>query len=326
MNVYRLSPRFLFLSVIVLWSAVLTAQVFRYDNPTPVHQQIPGSPLWLIPPTGFELSKQIKGFQHPDYPTASLLLIEVPAPVRLIFEGMTPEALVEQGMKLVQSDTLRFHERDSYWLTVDQTAMGMTIRKHIFAFGDDTQTFLLNATFSLDGEANWGDSLRQSLYTLVWREGLDVDPLAALPYEFPAMDSLGWQVASVMGNATVYSLDGRVPTQSPEGALFLVDKSVQDVVIYEGEAFCRRRLKNFPQPLVPDEDRGFTAVEIDGLRGTTCYAREEAADGSTRSYYRMTALFPEGGGYFLLLGMTKLDEAEIWQKVEHATHAFRLRR
>jgi hypothetical protein len=316
----------LFLLVVTVAMSQLAAQDFAYDLPTPAHQQIPGTPLWLIPPSGFVPSSQVKGLQHPDYPTASLMVIEVPAPVAVIFQGMTPAALAEQEMTLVQKDTLLFHGRSSYWFTIDQQAMGRNIRKHIFAFGDDSQTFMLNATFARATEGVLEDSLRQCLYSLVWQENARVDPLATLPYECLGVDSLGWQVASVMGNAALFSFDGKVPTENPAGALFIVDKAVQDVVIYDGEAFCRRRLKNFPQPLTPDEARGFREVYIDGLKGTSCYAYETAEDGSVDTYYRMTALFPEDGGYYLLLGMSKLDNAEIWQKVEVATQSFRRRR
>jgi len=303
----------------------LTAQVFPYTPPTHAHQQIPGTPLWLIPPQGFVWSSQFRGLQHPDYPTASLMVVEIPAPIQLVFAGMTPTALAEQAMTLVDMDTLRFHRSDGYWFTIDQEVKGLAIRKHVFAFGDPEKTFMLNATFALEGEQALGDSLRQCLESLVWVTDMPVDPLAALPYELSAAAQDGWQVASVMGNATVFSLDGQIPTLHPTGAVLIVDKSIQDVKVYDGESFCRRRLKNFPSPLIPDEERGFVDTWIDGLPGITCYAHAETEAGQLSRYYRMTALFPEKGGYYLLIGMTKVDEPRVWQQIDRAIHSFRQR-
>jgi hypothetical protein len=66
-------------------------------------QTVSGTSVTLTPPNGFTPSATFAGFEEPG--GASILVVELPAPVEEIRPELTPEASAGEGVQEIQRDS-----------------------------------------------------------------------------------------------------------------------------------------------------------------------------------------------------------------------------
>lgn len=289
----------LFLVAGLLLIPFLSAQQFNdLDSPSSDHLQIKGTQVFLVPPDRFSPSTNFKGFQNPEDPTSMIMLVEIPGPFGEIAKGFTEDQLAAGGMTLHKKEPIKLNTFEGLWINLDQEANGMSFSKHILIYGDSSATTLINGVFVSDS-VDLGEAIRQSLLTTVVDLETVADPRGTLDYKLDETGT-GFQFLNVMGNAMLFNRDGRIPSESEDNAMLVVDKSFAQME-FDAEAkenFCISRLDQYPEPYTYDEEKGLDPIELDGLTGYGLYA----LNANEEEEVYQVILFQEEGGYFVFFG------------------------
>ena len=267
------------------------------DSLTAKHQLIAGTNLYLVPPPTFGASVNFKGFQNPDDQTSMIMVMEIPGPFAEVTEGFDPEVMHSRGMELREKDEIRIGNFDGYLLTIDQVANGLVFSKHLLVYGDESATTLINGVF-LQDSVRLGRQVKSSILSAFVDTNLVPDPRAAL--RFTLDEKAGdLQFFSVVGNGMLLNRDLKTPTESPDKATLIADKSFAQVEIGDQKTFCINRLQQFPGNFSLLEEKGLRPVEIDALPGYELFAASNE-DESEEVY--QVILFDESGDYYIFVG------------------------
>ncbi|MEL6670576.1 MAG: hypothetical protein AAFR61_00145 [Bacteroidota bacterium] len=285
------------------------------------HQQLQGTNVYMAPPEGFEHSETMKGFKSPDYPNAMIMLVEVPGPYAQVSAGFSQTDMMKaRGMELLSKEAVMVGGLTGVLLKLEQEAMGMVYRKHILVYGNEQTTTLINAVFLKEKE-ELDPLFEASIRSTFVQTDLKIDPREALPYAVD--ESLGkLQFISVMGNGMLFNRDKKTPTQSEDKASLIVDRSFAKVDVPNKGVWTMMRLDKLPDPMEPLEEPGLEEVELAGLKGYSIYGQNKK-DQDEEVY--LIALFPEEGGYFIMIGSYHKDFPQARADVQAVINSFRLK-
>jgi hypothetical protein len=177
---------------------------------------IPGTRLFITPPTGFKLAKSFLGLEKDDRN-----YIEVFAPygdnfskatanfTRLTFEG--------KGM-----DVFTFKQFNMNGFTAKYAAMkGNTgLRKYDLVFGDTAFTVMVLGYCQLNDEET-GKLIEKSILSVTYDRKMKLDPYAKEDFSINDSTSI-YKFAKTTGTVYTYSLGGLPKTKYDEGNVFTV--------------------------------------------------------------------------------------------------------
>lgn len=266
------------------------------------HVQISGTNILMVPPTSFESSNNFKGFQNPNDQTSMIMIMEIPAPYSEVSQGFNSEMLKTQGMEMKTKKEIKLAGHNGLLLEIDQPANGMNFSKHIIIYGNEKSSTLINGVYLTDS-LQLGEKIKQSVLTTFVDSETESDPRGALNYSVNETKG-GLKFYAVVGNGMLFNRDLKTPTESPDKATLLTDKSYSKVEIEDEKLFCMSRLKSYPDDYSLISNRGINEIEIDSLKGYELYAKNN--DKENEEMYQVI-LFDSGGGYYLFLGTYVTD-------------------
>lgn len=311
------------LSILLLLLCSLTIPSFAqsvndYEAPTKAHQLIPGTNVYVIPPTGFSVSENFTGFQNPEDPTSMVMVMSIPGPFAAVSGGFNEEMMAARGMRLQEKQTITVNRMAGLYLEMDQDAQGMTFTKSILVYGNEQETTMINGV-SLKDSVSLAEAIRESIRSTVIDEATETDPRAEL--KFTIDETAGnLQFISVMGNAILCNRDGLTPTESKDGLNFMVDRSFNDAPIPDQKGFCLRRLNTLPGEYKLMSDEYPSPVQLDELDGYELFAVDKA---DKKKITHLTILFEEDGGYFILMATYKKGAKQAIADVRAIMDTFR---
>ena len=132
----------LLLILILFTSQVFAIKVIQTRH-SKSHVWINGSKVSIIPPKDFTQAQNFSGFEH-RASFASIMLNEIPTSVDNIVTSLTPEALLQQDVKLIKIDTLKINGFKGVLVEGEQTAYGKDFKKYILIFGNQDMTVMIN--------------------------------------------------------------------------------------------------------------------------------------------------------------------------------------
>ncbi|MEO0899894.1 MAG: hypothetical protein AAFY71_26005 [Bacteroidota bacterium] len=312
----KLGIIFFTLLLSIFWYSSLIGQSFGVL--TPAHQQVPGTNIFINPPSGFAPSSNFKGFQDYSKPGTAIMINSLPAPMSQVAKGFTAEMLATRAMTLIQKTVISINGIDQYFVQLEQEANGIVFSKTILLFGDENKTVIINGICPKDS-TRLIKEIATSVRTTHVKEDIDSDPRAAL--DFTLDEKVGnLQFISVLGNGMLFNRDKKMPTESPDRVNFIVDRSYNQEVISDQQAFCKRRLSSYPDPFVMDTNYGLKAVKLDGLSGYELYGTN--SNKPEEAFYQLI-LFPSKGGYYIFLGTFKKGIAQAKQDILKVVATFK---
>jgi len=86
-------------------------QLNEYEEATETHVLIKGTSILMIPPVGFEVSQNFKGFQIPDNPASLIIITEMPAPFAELSKAMVKEEFASKGIKLINKKEIQINQQ-----------------------------------------------------------------------------------------------------------------------------------------------------------------------------------------------------------------------
>lgn len=284
--------------------------------------EFPACGLSLRQPTGFSRASQFEGFGDPET-QSSVVVVCLQGPFSAITAGFTEEQMGARGWTLRRREELQIDGQPALLVDFEQPAGGQVFSKLLLAFGDDSKTTLVTATFPKSHEEQLAGRLKATLLSAraaaaAAPPGLGTD----LPFWVEASTKL--KRSPGMNKALIYTEDGALPLRSPGDPLFIVAPSLSDVEMGDRRQFAEKRLSATAQAT------GITVtstepVHVAGLDGFESLAEAEDAKSETPIVIYQVMLF-DGGSYILMQGLVgTARREEFLPEFKAMSRSFRMR-
>jgi hypothetical protein len=168
------------------------------------------------------------------------------------------------------------------------------------AFGDESKSVLVTATFPAEREAEMSKLLKPIvLATKRDQEAKPPEPGADSPLTIKVSPKL--KATTSIGKTLMFTKDGVVPAKSPEDPLFVAAPSVGKASVADNRDFSVRRLYQTAKTKV-GKISSTKPISIDGLDGFEIVADAKDADSGTPLVLYQVTLFDDGN-YILMQGL-----------------------
>ena len=281
---------------------------------TDKHKQISGTKFFLIPPAGFIPATNFQGFQQMNS-GASILVMEIPGPFSESIKGMNEPGLKTQGIILRGKEEIMFNGNQGLFLTAEQFAYGTNYSKYILVFGDTLATYMVNGIFPKE-VPELDNDIRESMLSVVYEPGLTVDPLSAVSFSIDTQNTKLKFGKSITG-MLLYTVDGKVPTESGDRTSFIVGLSLANVQKKKKKLTAINRIKRLPYTDLKIDENKIIEIEIDGISGYEIVGEGLDKSTGTNELVYQVILFTDNG-YYIIVGTTKNDfeqNLELFKKV-----------
>lgn len=264
------------------------------------HIAVTGTQVSLIPPPGFVPSNNFTGFQQ-DSTGSSIMVMDIPGNFGTLLDAFTPEAMRTQGMRMTRKESLVINGRDAFLIDAEQPAYGLVFTKYILGLDTDDGVVMINGVHPDDLSGQEAQAIRDAVLSVVHDPARNADPLQALNFTIDTGPSK-LQLANVLANTMMFTVDGQAPTQSTDKTALMVGSSIAEMTIEDRAAFAESRLRQMPTlgDIVIEETR---TVEIDGMPGIELVAYGTDSRARSRKLVFQTMLFGESL-YYLIVGTT----------------------
>ncbi|NBW36776.1 MAG: hypothetical protein EBR30_17480 [Cytophagia bacterium] len=284
------------------------------NTKTDKHQQIPGTKFFLIPPTDFINATQFQGFQQLNS-GASILVMEIPGPFSESTKGFNKQGLKTQGVVLKKKEEIKVNGNQGLFITTEQFAYGTNYSKYILVFGDSNGTYMINGTFpkevtTLDKE------VRESMLSVIYESGITVDPLSAVSFTIDT-ENTKLKFGKSLSGMLIYTIDGKVPTESSDKTTFIVGISIANVQTVDKKLTAITRIKRMPYNDLKVDENKINEIEIDGIYGYEIVGEGLDKANGTKELIYQVMLFTDNG-YYIIVGTAKTDfqqNLELFKKV-----------
>jgi hypothetical protein len=284
---------------------------------------VPGTPVSLDPPKGFEPTTNFPGFADRES-GASIMVSQFPAPIAEFSKGFTPERLASRRIKELSRETVQVAGRSATLLKLSQIGDGMEVFKWALISGDATSTTLVLGTWlKADGPVQPLDApLRKSLLSTTW-SARTIDPFEGLSFRVTPTDRL--KVASTVGGALLLTSSGTIAPDKKGDPLLVVAPSIQTAIVGNLREFSEKRAAQIAQVTQLRNLTGKT-LTIDGLQAYELVA--DAVDATNPKQrlkiYQLLMQTPGKDGYFLTQGLMKIEQStEFLPIVRQVSQSFK---
>ncbi|RNC83074.1 MAG: hypothetical protein ED557_10180 [Balneola sp.] len=312
-------------SIILLVSAGLllsisaNAQEAINNTKSDDHKQVIGTGFFLVPPPGFSSATNFQGFQQ-ESSGGSIILTVLPAPFSEISGTLTAEAFLAGGMELQTSEDVKVNGDQGYFITLKQNAYGITFSKYMLVFGDEETIYMVTGSFPLEAEET-GKNIRRSMFSVVYEKDLMVDPLASAPFSINT-DNTKLKFAQNMSGSFLYTVDGKVPTESNDKTSLFIGMSYSKIQPLNMKATALQRINTLPYDKIDVDESSINKIEIGGISGYEIIG--EGLDNTTgESELIYQAMLFSNDDYFIILGTTNNDQEENLDLFKRITNTFR---
>lgn len=273
------------------------------NTKTDKHQQVIGTKFFIIPPTGFVNATSFQGFQQPNS-GSSILVMEIPGPFSESTKGFNEQGLKTQGVVLKKEEEIKINGNQGLFLTAEQFAYNTNFSKYILLFGDSKTTYMINGTFPK--EVNDLDvDILESMFSVIYESGLTVDPLSSSQFTVDT-ENTKLKLGKNMTGMLLYTVDGKVPTESKDKTSFIVGLSLANVPTIDKKMTSINRLKKLPYTDLKIDDNKISEIQIDSISGYEIIAEGlNKTDGVKEQIYQIM-LFTENG-YYIMVGTAKSE-------------------
>lgn len=272
---------------------------------------VPGTPVSLDSPQGFEPAPNFPGFINPET-QSSIMVTQIPGPIAAVIQGFTADRLATRQITLLSEETVQVDGRSAMLLKLSQVAGGgVEVYKWALIRGDETATTLVLATW-LKPEQPLSDreveqSLRRTLLSASWSNRA-IDPFEGLPFRVTPTDRL--KVASAMGGALLLTSDGTINPDQPGKPMLVIAPSIQTVIMGDLRAFSEKRAAQIAQVTQLHNVTG-KHLTIDGLQAYELVAEALDKDNANQrlQIYQLVMQTPGQDGYFIAQGFVRQEQA-----------------
>jgi len=265
------------------------------------HALIAGSKIQIAVPDDFQHATDFQGIYSPAT-SISVILLEMPfdySEIKGVFSDQSQ--LDKQNMVLVNHQFISFNGQEAELLEVTQSTRGLDFGKHILVFPQEGSTIIVNGIIPIELIETHGDMVKDVVLSVVYDATLVVDPFETLPYTINVEETKLLYATTISG-ASIYSVDGSVPTESEDKTSLIVANSLGEVLISNREAFSAEAIRSLPGysnlNIVSTEE-----VIINNIEGIETVLMAINEDGNEEQIFH-TILF-SNDKYYRIIGTTE---------------------
>jgi len=287
------------LTIAILLISILTfGQKEIINTKTANHKQIKGSKIFIIPPEGFVEANNFQGFQQ-STSSSSIILTEIPGPFSNVSKGLDESGLKSQGMTLKEKKEITINGYEGHFLKSEQFAYENYFTKYILAFGNSTTTLMIIGIFPqnikvLDKE------IVNSLYSVVYEPNLEVDIFGSVNFKIDT-ENTKFKFGKLIMGSLLYTVDGKVPTESEDKSSLSVGQSFSNVEITDKKLYCLNITRKLAFNNIKITEENIKSIEIDGISGYEIIATGTNQKSSREELIYQVMLFSDNG-YYIILG------------------------
>lgn len=266
---------------------------------------ITGTRISLIPPDGFSASSRFTGVQNEEL-EASIMIIQLPAPVGEVTGSFTPEQLARQKMVLLSKKQLRVGTNDALLYHFRQSSVTEPFLKWVLVLSGEDESALVTAAFPESAKKKLSDALQEAVLSARWNSRTNSDDLAGLSFTVKSHPSL--KLAKRISNALAFTKDGKFPGRPHNDPLYIVSESVSKPIVPNKEGFARNHI--LQTATVTNVTISSSAkIQIDGLEGYELVATARKLNPAEPVTVYLVLLF-EREGFFVFQGLTPPTSAD----------------
>lgn len=250
------------------------------------------------------------------------MIVEMPGPFSEITKAFTKSGLKTQGVDLIEKRDLKINDLPAVFIEAEQTAYGILFNKYILTFGNESNTIMINGMFPKELNKQLSAAMKKSLFSVVYESIKNVNPIDEIAYTVDIEDTK-LKYANVLANAVLYTVDGKVPTESDDKTFYTIASSLGKIEIVNKKQYAIDRL-NKTATIENINLDNITDIQINGFLGYEIIAQgtDEKTGKEEKIYFVM--LFNDNL-YYLLMGVAEDDfenNIELFKKV---TKTFRMK-
>jgi hypothetical protein len=284
------------------------------NTKTDKHKQVNGTKFFIVSPKGFVNATSFQGFQQLNS-GSSILVMEIPGPFSESTKGFNEQGLKTQGVVLKEKEEIKINGIQGLFLTAEQFAYNTNFSKYILVFGDNKATYMVNGTFPKEVKELDKDVV-ESMLSVIYESELTVDPLSSVSF---TVDTEGTKLkfGKSMTGMLLYTVDGKVPTESKDKTSFIVGLSLANVQTIDKKMTSINRLKRMPYTDLKIDENKISEIQIDGISGYEIIAEGFDTTNGTKEQIYQVMLFTDNG-YYIMVGTTKSDfesNLDLFKKV-----------
>jgi hypothetical protein len=270
---------------------------------TTEHKQVRGSKVFIIPPDGFISASNFLGFQQ-NQSSSSIMINEIPGPFSITTKGLDENGLKTQGMTLKDKQVVKVNGYDGLFLKTEQFAYENYITKYVLAFGNNDFTVMIVGLFPKKFKAIENDVIK-SLYSAVYDPDVQIDIAGSVNFGIN-VENTKMKMAKLIMGSLVYTVDGKVPTDSDDKTFFQVGMSLSPVEVNDRKLYALNRVRKMPFDNLEIDEHEINKIEIDGITGYEIVAYGTNQKSKDKELIYTTMLYTDNG-YYLLNGTAKDD-------------------
>ena len=258
----------IFLLILVWQTNSLFAQSAKDNRESKSNYiEIPGTRINLYPPEGYILASKFTGIKNAEI-GASIMVAELAKPITKIRYGFTKDGFASQGMDLLETSEQIIDNQNGILYKATKKTGNTSFSKWILVLGDQSTSVMVSGTFPNGFDSETSDNILNCLLSLKYFPERNIAPEEGVAFSIDPKNT-PLQLAHSYAGTLVYTLDGKFPTQHPEGVSFNLGSSLGKTSIENPRQFSIERYKSLPYTF--DTAPELVKAQIDHLEGYELY-------------------------------------------------------
>ena len=271
----------------------------------------PGSHVGMVPPEGFVVSPDFKGFMDREV-SASIVMNEMPREVFTeLVAGFTKERLAERGMELLGPCGNVTTTVESVCHRISIKVADLTVQRWLLIaqFSDNTAMVVVNLPdFVLANGIHSASAIEDSLSSIAYTANLATSPLEALPFAIEEGELLPFQRA-IGGSGALYVGQATSDALQP---LWIVTASLDTRPQARQSEFSRRAFERI-DTLADTQVAGEQTITVGALAGHLLEGTGSDNETGEAMYVFQAILVDENDKYFRLVGIVPTAQKDAYR-------------
>jgi|SRR6056297_20793 len=233
------------------------------------YEKIPGTALKIVPPEGYEPSDRFHGFENP-LTTGSIMAFKVPGSVQDNFVAFKRNKDIREGMVVADETMYRINGYQALLQSGLQMAYGKTYMRYLLVIGNLENTYVLNASWVKDNDAQKeAKRVKSALLSVIYTPEQEV-PITE-GFDFAVDHNIcKLKPGNILMNSLVFTEDGNMPSETDAKTAFMINETT----VPRGEnqkKYLDKVLNQYPLEFGNKQEIEPEAVQVDGLSGYEIY-------------------------------------------------------
>lgn len=276
------------------------------NNHNANYQNVIGTKLQIIPPSGFVKSTGYNGFSH-QLAGSSIVITEIAGDVNRNFMGFDKKQLFKTGVLVDKTTYYSINGFEAMLIEGRQSAYGKSYKRILLVIGDYYRTYLLSASVLSTSSEKHINEVKESLLGVIYLPEKESDVLDRFDFSVDISGTV-LQKGNLMLNSMTFTDDGFVPSKTDDKTSFLIRKqtAVNEISEPDHKTLAIKLFDLYPLEWEKDMSREPKSIKIGTLNGFEIYSM-----GVNKEMYKLELIYQvvlfKDQDYYVISGITYGD-------------------